>query len=333
MSKVNNAPEKKSNHFIVKKVMKIDDLKEGVEVSTSDYLITTEDKFIQMEYIYQKREKHTVPIEPGVFTAQYTQSGLKLFEASLKNDDLLDEFDNTKEISDKIDCFMRNKHIYKELGRKDVRRNILLYGPPGTGKTSSISKVVNKYLEQGDTAVLIWKTDVVEPDDIKTLVGNFEYKGVKNLIFLAEDIGGVEAEDARINSKSSLLSLLDNQDNTFTIPTVIIATTNFPQMFLENIANRPQRFDDKIKVGYPTPEMRRKLFEFFGKERVNESDLDYVEKTKFDNFTPAHIQEIIIRSVLYEMSIKEVMDGMLKEIELYSKGYDENKRDIGISYG
>jgi SpoVK/Ycf46/Vps4 family AAA+-type ATPase len=192
-----------------------------------------------------------------------------------------------------------------------------------------VSILAKKYVADGETAVLIWKTDVIDADSMKDFISNFEYKGVKKLFFIAEDIGGVEVEDARIASKSSLLSLLDNQEKTFTIPTLIIATTNFPGMFLANIANRPQRFDDKIKMDYPSSEARKELFKFIGKDRVTNEDIEYVAESKFKQFTPAHLQEIVIRSAIYEQAIKKTMDDMVEEIEQYNKGYTD-RNSVGI---
>jgi len=316
-------------HFKVKKVINISDLKEGDIVGTSDYVVNNNEKFIQFEYIRSKRSATKVEITPGIHKAISTMAGLQLVDAGFKNDKLLESFDNTKEIIEKVDCFLRNMDIYKELGRDDVKRCMLLYGPPGTGKTASVSVLAKKYVADGETAVLIWKTDVIDADSMKDFISNFEYKGVKKLFFIAEDIGGVEVEDARIASKSSLLSLLDNQEKTFTIPTLIIATTNFPGMFLANIANRPQRFDDKIKMDYPSSEARKELFKFIGKDRVTNEDIEYVAESKFKQFTPAHLQEIVIRSAIYEQAIKKTMDDMVEEIEQYNKGYTD-RNSVGI---
>lgn len=198
-----------------------------------------------------------------------------------------------------------------------------------TGKTATITQAVTQFMGDDKTAVVIWKTDVVEPDDMKHMISHFEYIGVERLFFIAEDLGGVEAEDARMSSKSSLLSLLDNQEKTFKIPVVIIATTNFPEMFLANIANRPQRFDDKIKAGYPNAQERADLMKFLSKDKATEAVIKLIQDKKFEEFTPAHIKDSIIRSAIYSMDHCEVLLGMLKEIESYNKGYTD-KRGMGF---
>jgi len=321
-----------NNHFKVKKIWMIDSLQEGDELDTSDYLVTTDKKLIQFEFIETEKPTRTkTEINPGVYTAKYSQGGLKLIETELSSDSLLESHGPTQEIVAKIDCFFRNLDKYRQYGIETPRRSMLLYGPAGSGKSSTISSAVKKYTANNRTAVLIWKTDVVEPDDIKFLIQDLEYINVDCLFFIAEDIGGVEAEDARINSKSSLLSLLDNQEKTFKIPTMMISTTNFPEMFLANIANRPQRFDDKIKVGYPDSAFRQALLKHMVGEQTTEDDLQEIGNKRYDSFTPAHIREAVIRSAIYEKTFKDVLTEMLKEIEHYNKAFSD-KKDIGIGF-
>jgi len=321
--------EVKKDHFVVTKILPIEDVKVGDVISTSDYVISNDNKFIQLEFIREEKEDHAIPLRPGIYTAKPTSSGLKLYDTEFTKDAILTSFSTTSEITGKIECFFNNLHIYKEYGYDVPKRAILLYGPAGTGKSSTITQVITQFMGDGKTAVVIWKTDVVEPDDMKHMISHFEYEGVERLFFIAEDLGGVEAEDARMSSKSSLLSLLDNQEKTFKIPVVIIATTNFPEMFLANIANRPQRFDDKIKAGYPNAKERADLMKFLSKDRATEEAIKMIQDKKFAEFTPAHIKDSIIRSAIYSMDHCEVLLGMLEEIDSYNKGYSD-KRGMGF---
>jgi hypothetical protein len=313
------------DYFKVQSVVNINDLKVGDVVETSDYLISNNDKFIQLKYVPDAEKEYEVECRPGIWTAKYSSNGLKLFKTDFNKDSLLDTFDKTAEITEKIDCFLKNLHKYAEFGIETPKRSILLFGPAGSGKSSAIISVVSKYVVDQKTAVVVWKTDVVEPDDIKHMIAHFKYIGVEKLFFIAEDIGGVEAEDVRINSRSSLLSLLDNQEKTFKIPTVLIATTNFPEMFLANIANRPQRFDDKIKVGYPNASNRQALLKFISKGKASEDAINEIAKKRYDEFTPAHIREIIVRSAIYDQPMIRVMDDIVKEIEHYNKAFSDRK--------
>jgi SpoVK/Ycf46/Vps4 family AAA+-type ATPase len=151
------------------------------------------------------------------------------------------------------------------------------------------------------------------------------------LIVIAEDIGGVEVDEVRIKSESSLLSLLDNQEKAFRIPTLIIPTTNYPENLLANIANRPKRVDRKIKFDFPTPEERKQLLKFYDVDNVaDEKILAYLAKKEFSEFTPAHISEIFLRSDLEDMTLKESIDSIQEEIKYFNQLFQE-KVKMGIA--
>jgi SpoVK/Ycf46/Vps4 family AAA+-type ATPase len=149
---------------------------------------------------------------------------------------------------------------------------------------------------------------------------------VKKLILIIEDLGGVEVDQVRIKSMSSLLSLLDNMEKTFNIPTAIIATTNHPENFLGNITNRPQRFDTKIEVKPPTAEERVQFLRFFSKDTAAREALDEIKNKKYQDFTPAHIKEMLMRSELNDITLIESLKEIHKEVESYKKLFDEKKQ-------
>jgi len=165
---------------------------------------------------------------------------------------------------------------------------------------------------------------------VKDFIKTFEYKGVNKLILIMEDVGGVEMEQIRQASDPGLLSLLDNQEKTLTIPTLIIATTNFPEVFMSNITNRPGRFDDKIKAGYPPKEARIRLAEFFLKRELDELEKQLISSKTGDKLSPAHIKEIIVRSVIHEKTVADAIKLVFKEIDDYEKGFAENIMKLGL---
>lgn len=316
--------------FKIKKQTKLSECKIGEEIPESDFsCLGSDGVFTQLEYIESESKLQPTTVKPGVWTIQKNMMGMSLIPTSFVSDKILESFVHTKDITEKIDCFFRNLHIYKDHGIEIAKRSILLYGPAGTGKSSSITKVVEKYHNDDKTTIVVWNTDKYEAYEVKDFIKSFTYVGVDKLILIAEDLGGVEMSEARRPSDSSLLSLLDNQEKTFTIPVLILATTNHPEMFLGNLTNRPQRFDDKIKVGFPPTAVRIELLKFFSKKEVPLPVLEFLGSSKGNDFSPAHIKEIVIRSAIYEKDMLVVANEILAEIELFKKAFVE-KGNLGF---
>lgn len=317
------------SHFVVKKITAINELKIGDEIPESDYsAITPDNKFLQLEY-KETEDKTAVEVTPGIYTLTPVISGLELQKTSFVKDSILEEFVHTKDIEERINCFFSRLHVYHKHGIEVPKRNVLLYGPPGSGKSTALIKIANKYNQDGKTVVVIYPTDKIDSYEVKNFIKRVSYVGAEKLILVVEDIGGVEIDQVKMRSDSSLLSLLDNQEKTFKIPTLVIATTNFPEIFLGNLTNRPGRFDDKIEVGYPDGEQRKKLLLFFTQNTASEEALSLIKEKKTLEFSPAHIKEAVIRSEIYDKPLHIVIEEMLKEIELYKKAFSK-KRSVGL---
>jgi GTPase SAR1 family protein len=314
-------------HFKVKKITNVDELKINDIIPESDFAsLTPKGNFFQLEYIEDEDKREPYKVKPGIWAIQKTMSGLKLLETSFISDKILDSFTSTTHITDKIDCFFNKIPVYYEMGFEVAKRAALLYGPAGTGKSTAITKIANKYIADGKTSVIIWHTDKFEAYQVKDFIKSFSYAGVEKIILVAEDIGGVEIEQARIKSDSSLLSLLDNQEKTFTIPTFILATTNYPANFMGNLTNRPNRFDDKIEVGYPSSGQREKLLEFFGKDMVTDESKILISSNRAKEFSPAHIREVVIRAKIYDKTLAKVINEMCEEIDTYKRAFEKENR-------
>lgn len=226
-----------------------------------------------------------------------------------------------------MDAFFKKLDVYKKYGIEVPKRSMLLYGVAGSGKTTATIKAIQKYVISGDTLILIWPTDKLDPYDVKEYVKTFNYEknGINKMILVAEDIGGVEVENVKMKSTSSLLSLLDNQEKTFKIPIYIIATTNFPEIFLGNLTNRPGRFSDKIEVGHPPAEFREQLFKFFAKEKADAESVKLIKSDKCKKFTADHIKEAVIRADVYDKTIICCVNELLSEIEYYESAFQKRK--------
>jgi SpoVK/Ycf46/Vps4 family AAA+-type ATPase len=318
-------------HFKISSKLKLAELPEGFKINESDYASLSPDgTFVQLEYIEDENQLEPYKVHPGIYSIKKTSRGLKLETTSFVSDKILETFVNTQNITDKIDCFFNKLDLYPQMGIDIPKRGMLLYGPPGSGKSTAINVVANKYVADGKTTVIIWHTDKYESHQIKDFIKSFEYDGTEKLILIVEDIGGVEMEDRRMPSDSSLLSLLDNQEKTFKIPVFILATTNYVNNFQSNLVNRRGRFDDKIKVGCPNSSQRLELLKFFAKEPISIKAEELIQSKKTDDFTPADIREIIVRSKLHDKTIEVVIEELHKEILEYHKGFEDKRMSMGI---
>lgn len=320
-------------YFKLKNKIKLSDIDDTTVITESDYAtITPEGLFVQLQYNSDDDViMDAVPIKPGIFTIAKTMAGLKLIHTEFNKDTILESFVHTKDIESRIDTFFNKVETYHRYGFEIAKRGMLLFGPPGSGKSTVLNKVSRKYGADGKTAVLLWATDKFDASQVKDFIKAFDYQGVERLILIAEDIGGVEVSNARIQSESSLLSLLDNQEKTFKISTMIIGTTNYPENFMGNLTNRPNRFDDKISVGFPPPEARVELLKFFDKDQLsNEEAISLIASKKCEEFTPSHIREVVIRSAIFDKSIDVSINELIEEIKKFKNAFEDKRRGMGL---
>jgi SpoVK/Ycf46/Vps4 family AAA+-type ATPase len=201
-----------------------------------------------------------------------------------------------------------------------------------TGKTTVIADAVNSVKDNPEYFTLVWHTDKIDAGDVKDFVKHLNFVGPKKMILIIEDIGGVEVDQARMRSESSLLALLDNQEKAFKIPTLILATTNYIENFMGNLTNRPGRFDEKIKFDFPPADARLRLMKFYDKEGLlDEAALNKIASKKCAKFTAAQLQEVIVRSEINSVDPNDVIEQIAKEIETYEKNFNEKtKAGIGM---
>lgn len=150
--------------------------------------------------------------------------------------------------------FFRKLSDLRKHGIK-TRRGIILYGSPGNGKTS-ICRWISKNLP-GVTR--IWLTDWhMGPGEISAV---FELARMfsPSIIFMEDiDTAGISRHIGRMNSfLGKLLNEIDGIEENDGV--IIVATTNDIYSLDDALANRPGRFDLKIKVGNPHPSIVKKI--------------------------------------------------------------------------
>lgn len=329
----------KEGKFKVHSITKIDDFEEGMTIPESDLLLKNHEKIVQFEYIKADVKKNSkFEAEPGIYNIEHKGNSLTLNELELRKRKLLTSYDNTYKIIDEAKSFFNNLHLYDKLEIEEKRRAILLYSPPGYGKTSAISQAAQDLYDEDDGTICInWPTSEIRSSDVNRFLSKIDYDKNKcsRLVLIIEDIGGGEQEDYHGRERgidSSLLNLLDGVDNTFPIPTFIIATTNHPGSLLDALADRPGRFDEYLELDPPTLQQRIELVEFISKKKCTKAEKAALEKAK--DFSPAHLAEVVKRSILKQKTYGEVIDDLVNHKDKVSKRFQKNKAaSIGLGLG
>lgn len=315
--------------FVIKKITTFSDILSGEvqELPESDLCFQNEEGIAQFKYEKGDEKDNKIVVEPGMYTLTSTNVGLVNVKTELCAHDLLKDVISTKKITDEAKTFFSKLHIYEQLNRPK-KRGVLLYSDPGMGKSSAIADFCTTAVkEDAGTVVYIWPTSKVDADDVAHFLSvRSEFtEECSRLILIIEDIGGNEHEGhggAR-GVDSGMLNLLDGLEVTFRLPTFIMATTNYPQNLLKELADRPRRFDLLIKLDPPSANERVKLAEFISKRTLNAEEVAALKHKRCDNFSIAHVEEMLIRSLLHDKTLMEVIEEIVTHKDKFAKEFNE----------
>ena len=326
--------EESGGFFKLKKITDVSKLKEGDKIPESDLTIQEKSKILQFDHVEPDDETPATIIKPGSFAIEDTAMGVKLKKMQLRSYNLLKSVNNTQQILDEANKFFSKISAYHDLGR-DPKRAALLCSPPGVGKTAAITDVCQEFLKDKGTCVITWDTSSVRSSSVNRffLQHSEFHKGVKRLIFIMEDIGGGTVEDhhGSRGADSSLLNLLDGIGSPFKgIPTFIIATTNNPEQSVGALIDRPGRFDKVIELKTPSAAECRELLAFISKRVLTEEELEAADLAAKNQFSIAHLQEVVVRSLLDDVSMMTVTKQLIKHKERFRNAFQDVKR-LGMS--
>ena len=330
--------EEEKGKFKVIKVTDLQAFKEGDSIPESDLTIQTDSQLIQLEHEDSDKQKKSYIIKPGCFYIQETGMGTILSKFDLRQYELLESIDNTKNIIDESSRFFDRLSVYKEL-KREPRRSILLCSMPGVGKTAAINKVCKGFLEEDKgTCVVVWDTADIRAGSVNKFFMNYSKfdKKVSRLVMVIEDINGGTTEDdyGSKGVNTSLLNFLDGVGNPFKgVPSFIIATTNNPERSVGALIDRPGRFDKVIEMKPPNKEECEQLLGFISKRDLSEDDKEAAAIASKNNFSIAHLQEIVVRSRLDDISMLEVCKQLVKHKERFKNAFEEVKPRLGLGLG
>jgi len=302
------------------------------ELPESDLCFQDEGHVIQYEYLKPDEEELRI-IEPGIYTFEDAPGGLNLKDTELRARNLLPTVNNTVKIVREAKLFYSKLHIYDQLQRMK-KRAVLIYSGPGMGKTSTICDFCLTFCkEDPGTVVIIWPTSAIDADKVSNFFATATKYDPKctRLILIMEDIGGGERENQGESNKvdSGLLNLLDGVSVTFALPTFIVATTNHPENLLASLANRPGRFDLMIKLEAPSYDEKVQLTEFIAKRALTDDEKKALENPKMKEFSIAHLEEIVVRSLLHDKTMAQCIEELIEHAEKFKKNFDE-KGNLGF---
>lgn len=202
-----------------------------------------------------------------------------------------------------VDTFWAKAADYDKYGFPK-KRGVLLYGSPGTGKSALASQIGDKLIKQHDGIVFL----LDNPDDIYAYEQVFtqlrEIEPDRKVVTVFEDIDNFAKYGGSLYSK--LLNILDgamNHDNV-----VFLATTNFPELLMSNLTNRPSRFDRVYTVESPTAEAR----EFYIRKKfpaVPDAEVNKIV-TSTDGFTLDMLKELVLSVYVLDIPLDEVIQMM-----------------------
>jgi len=169
-------------------------------------------------------------------------------------------------------------------------RGVLITGPPGTGKTLCCNVVMNQI---DVTTIYIARDAITNSGQISRL-----YKLARHLaptMVIIEDIdtlGGLDRREAHDHPLlGEFLNCLSGVERNSGV--VTLATTNYPQHLDWALADRPGRFDARIKFGYPKAEARAAILEkYLEPFTVDKLNIKSIVK-KSEGFSGAYLQEVV----------------------------------------
>jgi len=322
--------------FKLKQITKLSEITGTTTLPESDLCFQDGGTVYQFKFEKKNKEKK-IKINPGYFVIAETNGGAATIKSTeLRQRDLLTSMVNTQAIYNEADAFFNKLDVYEQLGETKARK-ILIYSQPGMGKTASITSYCQMAVKQDPgTIVIIWPTSQVESSCVLNfLERQVEYtKKCTRVILLMEDIGGGERENQGESRgvDSSMLDLLDGMRNVFKLPTFLIATTNYPQNLLSALADRPGRFDTMIELDPPSYKERVQLVEFIAKRGLTPQEAEALGCKEAKDFSVAHLKEIVVRSMLHDKSITQIIDELIAHKKRFNNAFEKKtKSSVGFS--
>ena len=232
----------------------------------------------------------------GAYCIESTPAGLFFVAKKILTDTLIDLGNsNSLKVIEGIQLFWKRKQKFLDRGIL-YKRGILMWGPPGSGKTATLALLVIDLIKKGGIVLLVQNPSLA----VHALRQLRKIEPNRPLIIVLEDVEEIISS----YGDHDLLALLDGEHQTDNV--VNIATTNYPEMLGARIINRPSRFDEVVKIGMPSPEMREQYLKHLLKNEVDNYPVkEWVENT--EGMSIAHLKELVVAVTCLEQPYEEVI--------------------------
>ena len=203
-----------------------------------------------------------------------------------------------EEIELNYDFVLENKEKL-QANKLPWRRGILLYGYPGTGKTQLCKQMALKAKNLGVTTIWVTSKSIHSNED---LAGIFKFaRNCSPTLLIFEDIDlFAGARDEYEGVRGLLGEFLQQLDGIASNDGIFVAaTTNRLYVLDKAISDRPVRFDAKIELDYNDFDSKKNLIELYNTSKLP-IDASVIAH-RLTNVTPAHIQELMIKSSMISL--------------------------------
>lgn len=206
-----------------------------------------------------------------------------------------------------VRAFLEAEELYHETGL--WKFGALLYGPPGTGKTTIIRNLIKEeipaesiviFFETMPSSNFLMQLKAAESDRLKVFVFE-EFVSVLHNVSMERVLDFLDGEKSMDKS-------------------LVIATTNYPEKLPANIADRPSRFDYRVKIGNPDKATRESLMNLYLKRQPTDE-----ESKSLDRASAATIREACLLSRRRKLTVPEAAKTLKDFSELAKKDFAETK--------
>lgn len=262
---------------------------------------------------YEMRDE--IPFGTYTVTCGFPFNILK--ETNIPHDDYVEMDDmNARKVLEDIDKFLTSANKYAR-AKMVHKRGYLFYGEPGNGKTMLINEIVSKLK---DKAYIFFLNSTLEIDileDNKHLL-----KEPVVFIFVMEELCSFMNTARNDEDVQRLLSFMDGY-KTWN-KSIVIASTNYPELIPANFIDRPSRFDVVQHFDNPDANARETFIKHY---LENVKDLNLIVK-KTDGLSVAYLKELAVRIKFHEEDPISVIDKFNERRERVKKTFSENDKEL-----